>query len=243
MAMTRDEVLAAYRPVRLGIQRVLAVASNACKQADFARAFKHVAPWAEADEIAELGGGDMIMDVALFEPNQRGRRVIDRFLAEKPGQALPPPDRALAERIATAWFSIFRVTGRHDAAGLWLEDLLDGNRRVWVMDEAMERSASTGMTVAMRLFDAGTFHAGFGVIVQPEEETVAVCVASVAHGGRIPFRHSLAATLYGDALRDAAGPGEEEAITLLQALLELADTIPPRRKPAARRAKRQRSPR
>jgi hypothetical protein len=41
--------------------------------------------------------------------------------------------------------------GKHETAGVWLDDLLDGNRRLWLMDEAMEATAPTGMTFGARL--------------------------------------------------------------------------------------------
>ena len=68
--MTRSEVLTQYRPIRAGIQRVLRLAANACKPADLTRAVTQVAPWAE--ELSDEEAADMIVDVALFEPNQRG---------------------------------------------------------------------------------------------------------------------------------------------------------------------------
>ncbi|HEY0418073.1 MAG TPA: hypothetical protein VGC80_01000 [Acetobacteraceae bacterium] len=58
-----------------------------------------------------------------------GRRAFGRFLAER-GERLDAADRALAERMAGTWFSIFRVAGWHQAAGLWLEDRLAGDRRL-----------------------------------------------------------------------------------------------------------------
>lgn len=122
--MTRDEVLVQYRPIRAGIQRILRLAESACSPADLRRAVKQVAPWAEAKDLRDEKTGDMLADVALFEPNQRGRRAFDRFLEDK-GQQLGAADRALAERMAAAWFSIFRLAGRHEVAGLWLEDMLD----------------------------------------------------------------------------------------------------------------------
>jgi hypothetical protein len=85
---------------------------------------KHVAPWAEPAALAEGQAPEMMADVALFEPNQRGRRAFDRFLSGK-GRCLGAPDFALAERMAAgAAFSIFRFAGRHEVAGLWLEDML-----------------------------------------------------------------------------------------------------------------------
>src|SRR5215213_1897108 len=105
-ALTRAEVLAQYRPIRAGIRRVLSQATKACGRADLNRAIKQVAPWAEA-EVEEEGTAEMLVDVALFEPNQRGRRAFDCFLDEK-GERLTGVDRALAERMVGARFSIFR---------------------------------------------------------------------------------------------------------------------------------------
>ncbi len=41
----------------------------------------------------------MLADVALLEPNQRGRRSFDRFLT-RTAERLGAADRALAERMA-----------------------------------------------------------------------------------------------------------------------------------------------
>lgn len=73
------------------------------------------------------------------------------------------------------------------------------------------------------LDDAGQFHAGFGIIVPVDEETVEFCVQASVRGERTPFRYPLASTLYGDSIRAAApiGPGDEE---LLSALLKILPT-------------------
>ena len=44
---------------------------------------------------------------------------------------------------------------RHGIAGVWLDDLLDSNRSLWLMDERMEATAPTEGAFGMRLFDAG----------------------------------------------------------------------------------------
>ena len=222
--MTRTEVLAEYRPIRAGIRRVLREATKACGQADLNRAAKQVAPWAETAEIEDDATAEMLVDVALFEPNQRGRRAFDRFLADR-SERLDAADRPLAERMAGAWFSLFRVADRHEAAGLWLEDMLAGDRRLWLVDEALEASAPEGTIAGMRLFDAGPFHAGFGVIVAPDDETLDFCLGAKARGAPLPFRHSLAATLYGDQLRAEAPPGPAD-LALLQTLAEILTAGP-----------------
>ncbi|ACL56571.1 hypothetical protein [Methylobacterium nodulans] len=140
---------------------------------------------------------NMLFDIALFELNQRGRRVFDSFLRDRLA-ALAPPEQDLAPRLAGAFFSTFRVAEWHEHAGVWLEDLLAAGRRLWLLDESLEASAPENLVIGMRLFDAGPFHAGFGIIVQPEEGMVAVCTAAVANGARLPVRSSLAAALYAD---------------------------------------------
>jgi len=241
--MTRAEALAQYGPIRAGIRRVLREATGACGRTDLNRAVRQVAPWAE-EELSDEETTEMLIDVALFEPNQRGRRAFDRFLAKR-GERLGAADRALAERMAGAWFSIFRVAGRHEAAGLWLEDMLERDRQLWLVDEALEAPAPEGTILGMRLFDAGPFHAGFGIIVAPDEETLDFCSEAKARGAPLPFRHSLAAMLYGDRLRADAPPGPTD-FAMLQTLCEIltsGSTTPDRAGPrnVSRRPPRGRS--
>ena len=99
-----------------------------------------------------------------------------------------------------AFFSLFRCTGRHGIAGVWLEDQLDRNRTLWLMDEGMEASAPTKGAFGMRLFNAGEFHVGFGIVAPSDEETTGFSVQGTTESGCVPFRHSLAVTLYGDKL-------------------------------------------
>jgi hypothetical protein len=222
---------------------VLREAVRACSRADLTRAAKQLGLWEEGRIAADEDALDMLVDVALFEPNQRGRRAFDRFL-EGEARRLAPADLELAQRMAGASFSIFRSAARHEAAGVWLEDLLEGERRLWLMDEALEASAPAGAAFGMRLFDAGPFHAGFGIVVPADEETIDFCVEARSRGARLPFRHSLAATLYGDSIRAGMPPDER----LIDALLELLpagsvppdDTHPPAKRPPRPPSKRER---
>jgi hypothetical protein len=238
MTPTREQVLARYDPIRASIQRVLKLAEGSCAKADWARAMKHVAPWAEPAALAQASAPEMLTDIALFEPNQRGRRVFDRFLSDKASQRLSAPDFALAQRMAGAVFSIFRVAERHEAAGLWLEDMLRGDRRLWLVDRSFEARAPEGAVFGMRLFEAEAFHAGFGIIVPVAEDMLDFCVSAAAAGQRLPVRHSLAATLYGDVLSEALPPGEVE-MEMMEALLDLvAPEEPP---PASKKRRRKRA--
>jgi len=166
--MTRDEMLALYRPIRASVRRILSAAVPACNHADLARAAKQLDLWAEGKIVLPEGDkpAEMLSDIALFEPNQRGRRAFDRFLSNA-ARRLDAGDCELAERMGKAFFSLFHLAARHGTAGVRLEDLLDGDRSLWLMDETMERSAPIGLIFGARLFDAGEFHVGFGIVAQP----------------------------------------------------------------------------
>ncbi|GJD64403.1 hypothetical protein CS379_17135 [Methylobacterium frigidaeris] len=198
-SMSRDAILSQYRPIRRAIQTVLAQALDACKKPDLDRAAKHLGlvddALLEDDTVFE-----MLCDVALFEPNQRGRRVFDSFLHDRLA-ALDSTEHDVARRMGDAFASIFRVAERHAQAGLWLEDLMAAGRRLWLVDEGLEASASEGLVIGMRLFEAGPFHAGFGIIVEPRDDLVAFCTGAAARGDRLPIRHSLAAALYADDIQ------------------------------------------
>jgi hypothetical protein len=224
--MTREEALAMYHPIRASVRRILSAAFRVCNQADLMRAAKALGLWGdgkvllpEHDEAAE-----MLADIALFEPNQRGRRAFDVFL----GKALQPDAAgfALAQRMGDAFFSLFRFAGRHEVAGVWLVDLLAGNRRLWLMDESMEGAAATQSAFGMRVFDAGEFHVGFGIAIPSDDETTEFSVEGVARNGRTPFRHSLAITLYGDRLSDRvpSTPEADDVFTSLLAVLAESGT-------------------
>src|SRR5271166_3575055 len=88
-----------------------------------------------------------------------------------------------------------------EAFGLWM--------KTW------RESAPTKGAFGMRLFDAGEFHVGFGIVVPSDEETTEFSIQGMTRNGRVPFRHSLAVTLYGDSLCGSTplSPELEDAFT------------------------------
>jgi hypothetical protein len=213
--MTRDEVLAEYRPIRAAIQRVLAQAPKVCTAADWKRAARALG-YEDANSITVGSERDIeiLGDVALFEPNQHGKRAYDRFLKTQADQ-LEPEDRDVAQRMANAFFSIFEVVGRHDTAGVWLKDLLVDSEPIWLMDESMEASAPDGIMVGMRLFDAGSFYAGFGIVVPVDAELVHLTKMSPATPGQRPFGRRLVPMVYGDEIHKA------EVVALVEEMIGL----------------------
>jgi len=87
----------------------------------------------------------------------------------------------------------------------------------------MEASAPTKGVFGMRLFDAGEFHVGFGIVVPSDEETTEFSVQGVTRNGRVPFRHSLAVTLYGDSLCGSTPLSAELEDAFTSALAGLID--------------------
>src|SRR5829696_5079592 len=198
--MTRDEVLTLYSPIRTGIQGILKAAARACSDADVKRAAKQLRVWSSGRiEVPNETAIDMVTDLALFEPNQRGIRAYDRFLRGH-REALDTADLTLAHRMAGARFSIFRVLQRHDLAGVWVQDVITPGEPIWVLDQGLEISAPDGLEFGLRVFDAGDFHAGFGIVVPADTEITDFCAQAAIRGNRLPVRHSLAATLYADAI-------------------------------------------
>ncbi len=145
--------------------------------------------------------GRMIYDLALFEPNDRGVRPFDRFLSG-PARTLPEPEQDLAHRMGAGFYSLFRFTAKHEGGGMWVEDILDDDRRIWVMTPPMDGQASTPAFLAMRLFDSGPFHLPLSVALSASERLVRGCSAAKKAMGHLPFPRALAATIYGLTLMD-----------------------------------------
>jgi hypothetical protein len=195
-----DGVMAAYRSIRTACDDVWDAAEARLTRAEMVRAAKLLRVWTEYGACFEKEERATVVtsgtDLALFEPNQLGRRSFDRFMATHAG-GLDPTQRAVARQMAKAYFSIFRYVEPHEVTGVWLEDLLAHGRRVWVADRDLEEFAAGCPTFGLRLFDAGPFHIGLCVVPVTDEETIDLCVKARAGGRATPFRHSIAATLYG----------------------------------------------
>lgn len=228
--MTRDDVLAEYRPLRASIQRVLSVAPDTLTDADWRRATDLLAVNLD-DDVEIRGVAEMLADLALFEPNASGRRPYDRFM-KKASRRIDTADLPIAKALQSAFFSIFRVAERHEAAGLWLEDLADGARRIWVMDEGLEASASDGICFAARLFDAGPFHAGLGIVVTLDAERLAAHLSAENADCR-PGGAWFAPLIYSECLLDAlvkrelSGLDPEALIQLQRSLRNYLEEIEP----------------
>ena len=87
----------------------------------------------------------------------------------------------------------------------------------------MKASTPTKGAFGMRLADVGVFHVGFGIVVPSDEETTEFSIQGITRNGRVPFRHSLAVTLYGDTLRGSTPLAPELGDAFTSSLAGLID--------------------
>ena len=197
-AMTREEALALYEPMHASILTIIDRARGSCGPGDLKRA---------ADRMGVLGGGkilltpdhwgfQMVCDLALFEPNDRGVRPFDRFLAG-PGRTLPEREKDIAARMANGFFSVLQSTGKRENGGIGAKNLLRDDQPLWLMEKRFDTLDSLPELFGMRVFDMGPFHAVLGPLAALKERLAHTCAVFQKAEGHHPFRRSLAATIYG----------------------------------------------
>jgi len=218
--MTPEETEALYAPMRLSVMAITGAALKGLYPPDIERSARYLGLWKRNKLVAEedTEGFEMAMDVALMEPNPLGVRPFARFLERHPA-SLTDDERALAERMKGAWFSLFRVVAPHASGGLTVLDLVNDDRELWIMDRGLGQTAKPGMILAMRVFDAGPFHMGFGLVVVLDDMSAMILRSVAGTDWSRSFRMPMSAVLYGhrlgtghafeNAVRKAAGRLQE----------------------------------
>ena len=154
--MTRTEILTRYRRLRQISkelhQAVLDVVAP-----------KVVLDWAKRLGLARArtvlleSEQEMILaeDLAIYLTRPGRPHPLNRYAR---AARLPPgSDEAIVlEAMRRARFSLWRVERRHETVGLVLRDLLRGED-LWLVDEALERSARPGLAMAARLLQPEAF--------------------------------------------------------------------------------------
>jgi hypothetical protein len=160
--MTRTETHAHYRSIRADICRHLAAAPKVATREELLAAAEMLQILQNENEIvASADGFDMLADTALFGADETGKRVIDRYAAGLTDRA----ERAFARRLAGGHLSVWEVVGKYPLGGVLVDDTIGRRKRRHLMDEGLARTARPGMLLGMRLFDAGPFACGFGIVI------------------------------------------------------------------------------
>jgi len=162
--MTRDEILQRYRHLRaISIGHHSGAMAFVSKQALLEHAKRlglATGGMLVAESEAEM---TLVFDLALYTAKERRSRALDRYARATP---LPPGSDAarMLEAMRHARFSVWRITQRHETAGLIITDVLR-EAELWLMDEQLEASAAEGLSFAGRICEPDHFAMSCGVVV------------------------------------------------------------------------------
>jgi hypothetical protein len=112
----------------------------------------------------------LVFDLAIYTAKEGRSRAIDRY-----AKALPSPagsdEARMLEAMRQATFSVWEIEHHHESTGLVVTDVLRENE-VWLIDEALEKSAKAGTMFASRLCSIDGFAMTSGVVVPVIDEIV-----------------------------------------------------------------------
>jgi hypothetical protein len=145
----------------------------------------------------------LVYDLALYAAQPGRTRAIDRC-ARKRLTAAQPDEALVLQALQASRFSIFRVIGRSEPAGVLLEDLMRGGT-VPLLDQGLERSARPDNVFAMRVAPIEDFVITCGAIVPMDLDTFGGIIAFLTDGdaelAALADRWRFAASLYELAIR------------------------------------------
>ena len=108
----------------------------------------------------------LVMDLVLYGRQAGRKRPLDRYASSQ--RLSPGSDEArVLDAMLAARFALIRVERRHPEAGLIVKDLMR-EEEFWLVDEALESSAPTGLKMATRVYSPEDFHMSAGVLVPLE---------------------------------------------------------------------------
>ena len=155
--MDREQARAEYRKILAGVVRHHQAMDRHVTGAALARIAKRLGLRVKGGVI-EAGDDEMtlVSDLAVYGRVAGSTRAIDRYARAVAG-SLDTFDKDLLEALRRSWFSVFRLTSRHPIAGWSVDDRLLDRTGLWLMNEALERSARAGMGLGARVFEFGSF--------------------------------------------------------------------------------------
>lgn len=108
-------------------------------------------------ERSDIEFDDVIpaLDLALYGLDEKGRSAISRHLEAWPDR-LDMYERSVFDAMSRSRFSVFEVAGRHEIAGVFLNDLFT-DEELWLVDHGLETSAPDGLRMALRLIRPDDF--------------------------------------------------------------------------------------
>lgn len=159
-----------FRSASRELQTALAQAALAGGAMDIAKRLGLVE---ERDGKLSIGLSDLTpaLDLALFEPGADGMNAVERHLAVA-GKDMAPLERQVAEAMAQARFGVFTVVDHHPVAGLRLDEAGSGEA-IWLVDRALEETATPGIRLALRIFRPEEFFMSTGLALLVNDQVLA----------------------------------------------------------------------
>ena len=162
--MPRSEILARYRRLRqISKEQHEAVLDIIAPSVllDWARRLDLT----EGKAIVLENDNEMTLpeDLAIYLPRPGRSHPLERYA--RVARFAPGSDEAIVlAAMRRARFSLWRIERRHPTTGLILRDLLRGEE-TWLVDEAMEKNAPSGVEMAARLLQPESFAMTARIIV------------------------------------------------------------------------------
>jgi|SRR5580658_1017099 hypothetical protein len=183
ISMTRDGVVARYRPIRRAIRQHLDGAvkySSGRAIKDAARRINLLANGTiAAESFSEM---TLAFDLVVFGGKPDRSRAIDRYARASHAPAGSVEATVLAAMQATT-FHIIQVKTRHNIAGIVVDDVFR-QKELWLMDEGFEATLTNGLVLATRLIYLDPFYSTAGVSVPLEKDILRDALFSLAVRGR-----------------------------------------------------------
>jgi hypothetical protein len=134
----------------------------------------------------------LLFDLAVYTAKAGRSRGIDRY-ARSVGPTLTGDEAMMLRAAQGAHFRVWRVERPHEIVGMWVADIIAGGM-LWLIDEGMEASCTSGLVFAGRLMAVDDFVMTCGA---PVPLSVTLLAAAI---GNMP---NIASASREDALDDA----------------------------------------
>lgn len=204
--VSREEILARYRRLREISTRHQTEALRFVPHATLLEQARRIGLTVGRTLVAEsMDELTLAFDLSLYTAPPGRSRGIDRY-ARSAGVVLGSDEDVMLQAMRQARFSVWQVERRHETAGFIVQDLIR-EERVWLVDENLERTASVGMTLAMRVSTPDAFTMTCGMIVPvdavPMDEIFEEVLGRVqGEPDAIANNRRFATALYRIAIRD-----------------------------------------
>jgi hypothetical protein len=201
--VSRDQVLARYRRLReLGKQHHSKVLDFLSRDAVLQQARRLGLAHGRTFLLDSMDELTLAFDLAIHTAPAGRSRAIDRYV--RSARFPEDSDEAmLLKAKRNAQFAILTVQDRHPAAGLLVTDSVRGTE-LWLMDEGLEQSMSSGDMFATRYYQPAEFAMTAGVIIPMDLTLLEAAILSLPQLGDMTLVEVLGDRRFAEALYRAA---------------------------------------